>query len=118
MSPRRPVDPQGLHDRFEAVWGTPRGWRALSGVNHTSIGKRFLVTGFAFFLFGGLLAMLIRAQLAIPNYVLLEPNLYNQVFTMHGTVMMFLFAVPMIDRKSTRLNSSHVKISYAVFCLK
>ena len=97
MSPRRPVDPQGLHDRFEAVWGTPRGWRALSGVNHTSIGKRFLVTGFAFFLFGGLLAMLIRAQLAIPNYVLLEPNLYNQVFTMHGTVMMFLFAVPMME---------------------
>ena len=97
MTPGQPADSQGLHDRFEAVWGTPRGWRALSGVNHTSIGKRFLVTGFVFFLIGGLLAMLIRAQLAIPNYVLLEPDLYNQVFTMHGTVMMFLFAVPMME---------------------
>ncbi|HLT03671.1 MAG TPA: cytochrome c oxidase subunit I [Pseudomonas sp.] len=90
-------DPARLHREFERVWGTPPGWRALTVVNHTDIGRRFLITGAAFFLIGGLLAMLIRAQLAIPGYVLLEPDLYNQVFTMHGTVMMFLFAVPMME---------------------
>src|SRR5690606_33055484 len=89
--------PARLHAQFETVWGNPRGWRALTVVNHTDIGRRFLITGAAFFLIGGLLAMLIRAQLAVPGYVLLEPDLYNQVFTMHGTVMMFLFAVPMME---------------------
>lgn len=79
------------------MWGNPRGWRALTIVNHTSIGLRFLVTGAFFFLVGGLLAMLIRTQLALPGYELMEPDVYNQVFTMHGTVMMFLFAVPMME---------------------
>src|SRR5690606_23216873 len=78
-------------------WGNPRGWKALTIVNHTSIGLRFLVTGGVFFLIGGLLAMLIRTQLALPGYELMEPDVYNQVFTMHGTVMMFLFAVPMME---------------------
>lgn len=41
--------------------------------------------------------MLIRTQLALPGYELMEPDVYNQVFTMHGTVMMFLFAVPMME---------------------
>ena len=90
-------DPARLHAQFERVWGSPSGWRALTVVNHTAIGRRFLITGAVFFLIGGLLAMLIRAQLAVPGYVLLEPDLYNQVFTMHGTVMMFLFAVPMME---------------------
>ncbi|MBF0676879.1 cytochrome c oxidase subunit I [Pseudomonas sp.] len=91
------TDPAQLHDQFNAVWGSPRGWRALTVVNHTTIGLRFLVTGAVFFLFGGLLAMLIRAQLAVPGYVMMEPDVYSQVFTMHGTVMMFLFAVPMME---------------------
>ncbi|WP_312479056.1 cytochrome c oxidase subunit I [Stutzerimonas nitrititolerans] len=91
------TDPDQLHDRFNEVWGNPRGWKALTIVNHTSIGLRFLVTGGVFFLIGGLLAMLIRTQLALPGYELMEPDVYNQVFTMHGTVMMFLFAVPMME---------------------
>lgn len=90
-------DSDQLHDQFNEVWGNPRGWRALTIVNHTSIGLRFLVTGGMFFLVGGLLAMLIRTQLALPGYELMEPDVYNQVFTMHGTVMMFLFAVPMME---------------------
>ena len=89
--------PDQLHDQFNAVWGNPRGWRALTIVNHTTIGLRFMLTGTLFFLFGGLLAMLIRTQLALPNHELMEPDVYNQVFTMHGTVMMFLFAVPMME---------------------
>lgn len=91
------TDPDRLHQQFDEVWGNPRGWRALTIVNHTSIGLRFLVTGGLFFLVGGLLAMLIRTQLALPGYELMEPDVYNQVFTMHGTVMMFLFAVPMME---------------------
>lgn len=91
------TDPDQLHDQFNEVWGNPRGWRALTVVNHTSIGLRFMITGGVFFLIGGLMAMLIRTQLALPGYVLMEPDIYNQVFTMHGTVMMFLFAVPIME---------------------
>ena len=86
-----------LHERFNAVWGNPTGWRALTVVNHTTVGLRFMVTGALFFLFGGLLAMLLRTQLALPGRDFMRPDLYNQVFTMHGTVMMFLFAVPMME---------------------
>ncbi len=86
-----------LHERFNAVWGNPTGWRALTVVNHTTVGLRFMVTGALFFLFGGLLAMLLRTQLALPGRDFMGPDLYNQVFTMHGTVMMFLFAVPMME---------------------
>ncbi|MGE8359178.1 cytochrome c oxidase subunit I [Pseudomonas sp.] len=91
------TDPDQLHDQFNEVWGNPRGWKALTIVNHTTIGLRFMLTGLGFFLFGGLLAMLVRTQLALPGYDFLEPDVYNQIFTMHGTVMMFLFAVPMME---------------------
>ncbi|HAB63322.1 MAG TPA: cytochrome ubiquinol oxidase subunit I, partial [Pseudomonas sp.] len=88
QSSKPSTDPDQLHDQFNEVWGNPRGWRALTIVNHTTIGLRFLVTGAVFFLIGGLMAMLIRTQLALPGYVLMEPEVYNQVFTMHGSVMM------------------------------
>lgn len=90
-------DPTTFHDDFIKVWGNPRGWRALTIVNHTSIGIRFMVTGGIFFLIGGLLAMLIRTQLALPEQEIIGPEIYNQLFTMHGTIMMFLFAVPMLE---------------------
>src|SRR5690606_19521124 len=57
----------------------------------------FMITGLVFFLIGGLLAMLIRTQLALPGQDVVGPDLYNQAFTMHGTLMMFLFAVPMME---------------------
>ena len=85
-----------LHDELEAVWANPRGWRALSVVNHTTIARRFLVTGTVFFVIAGLLAMLMRAQLARPNGSFMGAGAYSQAFTMHGTMMMFLFAVPML----------------------
>lgn len=97
MNTDKPIDAEQLHDRFNQVWGNPRGWRALTIVNHSTVGVRFMLTGLGFFLFGGLLAMLIRTQLALPEREFLAPDLYNQVFTMHGTVMMFLFAVPMME---------------------
>ena len=86
-----------LHRRFEAIWGTAPGIAQLSAVNHTTIGKYFIVTGFVFFVLGGLLSMLIRAQLALPENDVLDEKLYRQFFTMHGTTMMFLFAVPVLE---------------------
>lgn len=62
-----PNHPDYMHDRFNKVWGNPRGLLALTIVNHTTIGLRFMVTGGVFFLIGGLLAMLIRTQLALPG---------------------------------------------------
>jgi cytochrome c oxidase subunit 1 len=79
------------------TWREPpglKGW--LSSVDHKTIGLRFIVTAFCFFALGGVLAALIRLQLARPDNTLLGPDLYNQIFTMHGTTMMFLFAVPVV----------------------
>ncbi len=56
-----------------------------------------MVTGLIFFLIGGLLAMLIRTQLALPEQDIIDAEMYNQFFTMHGTVMMFLFAIPVLE---------------------
>src|SRR5690606_33955121 len=92
-----PRDPQALHDELERVWGNPTGWRALSVVNHSSVALRFMVTGGVFFLIAGLLAMLIRAQLARPRQGFMGAEAYHQAFTMHGTMMMFLFAVPVLQ---------------------
>ncbi|MBF6617748.1 MAG: cytochrome c oxidase subunit I [Candidimonas sp.] len=85
------------HHALDADWGTPPGWRSLSAVNHTTVGRRFIVAALFFFLVGGVLAMLIRAQIATSGNAFLDSNAYNQVFTMHGTVMMFLFAIPMLE---------------------
>ena len=85
------------HQELEEVWGTPPGLASLSSVNHTTVGKRFIVASLIFFLIGGVLAMMIRTQLATPDNAFMEAGIYAQVFTMHGTVMMFLFAIPMLE---------------------
>ena len=86
------------HRRLDAIWSSAPGWRGwFSTVNNTDVGRMFLVTSFFFFLVGGILAMLIRAQLATPHSPFVGPDIYNQLFTMHGTVMMFLFAIPTFE---------------------
>ena len=70
------------------------GW--LSSVDNHSVAKRYMATAFVFLLLGGLEAGLIRLQLSRPENAFIGPDLYNQIFTMHGTTMMFLFAVPMM----------------------
>src|ERR671924_1304327 len=83
---------------LERTWRSATGlfgW--LSDVHHHAIGKRFIATAFTFFLLGGILALLMRLQLARPESRFLGPDLYNQLFTMHGTTMMFLFAVPIMQ---------------------
>ena len=86
-----------LHHGLMDVWSNLPGWGALAAVNHSSVGMRFMVTGGIFFLIGGILAMLMRSQLALPDNDLIDAALYNQLFTMHGTVMMFLFAIPVLE---------------------
>jgi cytochrome c oxidase subunit I+III len=89
--------PSAVHRGLEEIWSNPTGIGRLTVVNHSVIGKRFLVTGGIFFLIGGLLAMLIRAQLATSGNQFLGPDAYHQVFTAHGTIMMFLFTIPVIE---------------------
>ena len=91
------TDPIRLHKQLDRIWSTAPGFGRLSAVNHTIVGRRFIITAFTFFGIGGILAMLIRAQLATPRSAFLGPDIYNQVFTMHGTVMMFLFAIPLFE---------------------
>ncbi|WP_322889696.1 MULTISPECIES: cytochrome c oxidase subunit I [unclassified Yoonia] len=86
------------HRKLDAIWASERGFRGwFSTVNHTDLGRMFLVTSFFFFVVGGILAMLIRAQLATPHSAFAGPEIYNQIFTMHGTIMMFLFAIPAFE---------------------
>ncbi|MCC6001032.1 MAG: cbb3-type cytochrome c oxidase subunit I, partial [Pararhodobacter sp.] len=93
--PRRAL---ALHRELTRVWANDRGWWGqITAVNHTTLGLRFMATALVFFLIGGVLAMLIRAQLATPDGVFLDTELYNQIFTMHGSIMMFLFAIPMLE---------------------
>ncbi|MBB4003124.1 cytochrome c oxidase subunit I [Aurantimonas endophytica] len=91
------TEPVTLHHELESIWRTPPGLGRLSAVNHTIVGRRFIIAAFTFFAIGGVLAMLIRAQLATPNSAFVGPDVYNQIFTMHGTVMMFLFAIPLFE---------------------
>ena len=82
---------------LERIWKVPAGWRMLSAVNNTVVGYYYIGAAFLFFLLAGILGLLIRAQLAVPSNSFLSPDTYNQIFTMHGTVMMFLFAVPAVE---------------------
>ncbi|MEX2598249.1 MAG: cytochrome c oxidase subunit I [Dehalococcoidia bacterium] len=84
--------------RLRSIWATPpglSGW--FSAVNHRAIGARFIAIAFAFFVLGGLQALVMRLQLAGPGMDVLGPDAFNQFFTMHGTTMMFLFLVPMLE---------------------
>jgi cytochrome c oxidase subunit I len=87
-----------LHEKLTATWSdTPGigGW--LSSVDHKSIGRRYLVTALVFLALGGVLAALMRLQLSGAEREIIGPDRYNQIFTMHGTTMMFLFAVPVMQ---------------------
>src|SRR5256885_5489350 len=76
----------------------PRGetgfWSWFTTVDHKRIGILYGVTAFAFFVIGGIEALLIRMQLAQPNGHNLGAEAYNQIFTMHGTTMIFLVVMP------------------------
>jgi len=87
-----------LHDRLTRTWSRKPGligW--LSTVDHKEVGRRYIVTAFIFFALAGVLALIMRTQLATPESGLISADRYNQIFTMHGSTMMFLFAVPVMD---------------------
>ncbi len=74
-----------------------RGWTSwITTTDHKRIGIMYMVTTFVFFVLGGVEALMVRLQLGSPNSNLVTPTTYNQLFTMHGTTMVFLFVVPMM----------------------
>src|SRR5215217_4470133 len=88
---------QREREELEQTWARPRGlWGWFTDTDHKAIAKRYIVTAFVFFLLGGIEAALMRIQLAFPESHFLNPDCYNQIFTVHGTTMMFLFAVPIM----------------------
>ncbi len=84
-------------ERLFRTWKTPTGWRYWSSVNNTDVGLWYTAMTLFFLLFGGVLALLMRIQLAKANNDFLSAEVYNQVFTVHGSVMMFLFAIPIFE---------------------
>jgi cytochrome c oxidase subunit I+III len=85
-------------ERLERAWAEPGGLvNALTTVDHKRIGVRYLVTATVFFILAGLEALTMRLQLATPDGRLLTPNAYDQLFTMHGVTMIFLFVTPMLS---------------------
>src|SRR5947208_10752787 len=100
-SPREPNEPEAWKEKERAELA--RTWHEQEGilgrivsVDHKTIGCRYIITAFIFFFLGGIEALLMRLQLAVPENRILNPDLYDQIFTMHGTTMMFFFAVPMM----------------------
>jgi len=88
----------GELEALNRTWSDPPGFASwFRHVDHRTIGRRYLVTAFGFFLLGGILAALMRLQLSRPDNTIITPDLYNQIFTTHGTTMMFLFAVPVMQ---------------------
>jgi len=94
----RDIDLEAAHRDLAESWRAPGGFFGwFRQVNHQTIGLRYIVTAFIFLIAGGIEALLMRLQLAFPNLHLINPNAYNELFTTHGSTMMFLFAVPVME---------------------
>ena len=92
------VSREELEARLNQTWGTPNTlWGWFTTVDHKAIGRRYVVTALVFLFLGGLSALVMRLQLGRPDNSLVGPDTYNQLFTMHGSTMMFLFAVPVME---------------------
>ena len=87
-----------IAERLNANWSESPGLTGfISTVDHKRIGMRYLYTGMVFFILGGIQALIIRTQLAQANLDLVDPETFNQLFSMHGITMMFLFAMPVLS---------------------
>lgn len=88
-----------IQDALEERWADPEPGiiGSLKAIQNDAVGGRIMLTAFTFFLIAGLLALLMRFQLIQPENDLVAPDTFNGLFTMHGSTMMYLFAVPMIE---------------------
>ena len=92
------LDPELETELLNRVWRSPGGFFGwFTQVNQRKIGARFIFTALIFFVLSGVLSLLMRLQLATPNNQLISAEVYNQLFSMHGTAMMFLFAIPVME---------------------
>ncbi|CPW44003.1 Probable cytochrome c oxidase subunit I [Mycobacteroides abscessus] len=86
---QRPFPARGLRGTL--------AYRLLGTTDHKLIGVMYVVTCFGFFFVGGLMALLMRAELVHPGLQFLSNEQYNQLFTMHGTVMLLFYATPIVS---------------------
>src|SRR5690606_14224730 len=86
--PTRGERPAGEMEALEKAWAPPGGLARLSAVNNNIIGFFFILTAFGFFIGAGILALVMRVQLAAPLAGIVPQETFNQLFTMHGSVMM------------------------------
>jgi cytochrome c oxidase subunit 1/cytochrome c oxidase subunit I+III len=85
-------------ERLDKIWGSPPGLATWFGtIDHKRLSMRYIYTALIFFVAGGLEALVMRSQLAHSNLRVVSPEAYNQLFTMHGITMMFLFAPPILS---------------------
>ncbi|HEX4507564.1 MAG TPA: cytochrome c oxidase subunit I [Alphaproteobacteria bacterium] len=90
--------------KLKTIWETRPGLAGfLSSVDHKDVGIRYIVTAFVFLILGGVEALIMRVQLAKPEQSLLTPEQYNQLFSMHGMTMIFLYALPVLSGFSNYL---------------
>ena len=85
--PDAPVKPRRPLGKIVVSW--------ITSTDHKTIGYMYLITSFVFFLVGGAMALIMRAELARPGMQFVTNDQYNQLFTMHGTIMLLLFATPL-----------------------
>src|SRR5665213_1685216 len=104
---RRPsvaAEAPALADKLHGLWETAPGlYGWLATVDHKDIGIRYIITAFAFLIAGGVEALIFRAQISWSNLHLLTPEQYDQLFTMHGMTMIFLYAGPVLSGFSNYL---------------
>ena len=106
--PPRPLDCEldeaSVSEALSNTWRAKPGlWGAIGNVDHKVIARRYIVTAFVFLILGGFLALAMRLQLSGPELRYIGPDRYNQIFTMHGSNMMFLFAVPVMEAMAVYL---------------
>jgi cytochrome c oxidase subunit I+III len=104
--PREPgaAEISALEAQLTRTWGTGKGlWARLATVDHKIIARRYIITAMVFFALAGILAALMRVQLLHADNELISADRYNQIFSMHGTTMMFLFAVPVMEAMAVYL---------------
>jgi cytochrome c oxidase subunit I+III len=93
-----------IEQRLTEIWETPKGaWGWFATVDHKEIGMRYLATAMVLLIIGGVEALIMRIQLARPNMAFVTPEMYDQLFTMHGMTMVYWYASPILSGFSNYL---------------